>query len=129
MAWNYYNPNPSGGSRTTGGSSTGVTDFWNYRAVAGNVELRLTDVTFDSGYQFGIFSFDVALILTSGTVLAKRTLQKTWGVPAGFTHFGYYSSPRAVRFRVSSTYYTTANNGGIPFRFTLQMRYDGSITP
>lgn len=124
MAWTNITPNPKGGAATSGGASSGVYDYWNYRTMAGNVEARLLDVTFASGYQFTDFFMTLQLVTSSGGVLASKTLGKKWGVPPGFTFMGILAG-QSVRFRVNGTTYYPANASGQWYEFTLQMRYGG----
>lgn len=103
MAWQTASPAPA--ARHYAGNNGKWIDYTSYRSMAGNIEMRLTDVTPDNGVQFTFCQFEVQLIDTSGNYQGGGTLSKTWGVPSGFTRLRSNMSPNGVRLRVKGTLY------------------------
>lgn len=124
MAWTTVYP--AGGGATTGGSSSGVVTFDNPRVMRGTVQMRLTDVTFASGYQFTQFFMNVQLITAGGAVLASGQLTKVWGVSPGFTTLGVINPANTMRIRIASSSYYTQNQGGMWYDFKSELRWDNS---
>ena len=122
----YYNA-LSGGVATSGGSSSGVANFENYRTFSNKVQGRLTDVTFASGYVFGLFQLQLQLISSSGSVAASASLVKYWGVMGAWTTMTVALPPSSLRVRFNGTYYQTANVGGQWVTITFDLRFGSDI--
>ncbi|MBD8478949.1 hypothetical protein [Microbacterium sp. CFBP 8794] len=122
MAWT--NTNPSGAAQISGGTVSGYREFATYRTVLGRVEMRFTDVAFDSGYQFQAMWANLELATRSGSVVGRGQLSKAWGVMPGFTHLGTFSNPVTVRLQIRSSNDTPRNGSGAWYQFQSQLRWN-----
>lgn len=78
-----------------------ATNYNNYHAVSGTVQMRLNDISLKSGSQWQYANLAIEMIDSHGTVRASRTLSKSWGVTPGWTTMFAAGAGASVRLRIA----------------------------
>jgi hypothetical protein len=121
MAWS--ESHPSGAAQTSGGTNWGTAEYGTYRTMKGAVEMRLTDIEFDSGYRFWTMNIRFQLVMSNGDVVGGAELKKDWGQLPGYTSLGYFNIPTSARMRITGSTNTPSNAGSQWYQFKSDLRW------
>ncbi|MDQ1124949.1 hypothetical protein [Microbacterium trichothecenolyticum] len=116
MAWTYDSTNAEQGSD--------VINYWKYRQVRGNLQMRLTDVAIANGERWYSAVYFICVIDRSGRVHGDTSITKTWGQAANYKTIAVVPN-LAVRFQIRAS--VRRSNGIEVYNWwSAQMRWDNT---
>lgn len=100
MVWTLAKPSAEQNSNPGAGGPNTTVLWGTQRNMRGKVQMRLTDVSAISGYQWESVHMTVWLIDQNGNSVGAGHLYKQWGVTPGYTQLGHLGSNfRLIRLK------------------------------
>jgi hypothetical protein len=87
--------------------------------------MRLTDISFDSGYRFWEMWITFELVMSNNNVVGRAELYKAWGVTPEYKQIGFFYAPTSARLRITRSSNTPSNSGCQWYQFKSDIRWGG----